>query len=321
RSAATFLPYNCTTTGRELADSQLFGHRRGSFTGAVSDQPGLVRTAAGGTLFLDEIGDLAIDVQPKLLRFLEQQEIMPIGETRPQRVDVRVLAATNTDLEKRVAEGKFREDLYYRLSVIRIHVPPLRERREEIPHLSTYFLREACERLAKPDIHLSSEALDVFSQYWWPGNVRQLKDESQRAVALSAPGGLIEPARLSPHILSTRLPASSDPTMPARLARTPSTHLAAAVESGERDLIQAQLCTTARTLIRTMRHIQMGAGVKHIWTDPKQQDQRTTERQSVALPARLTWKDARGTTRFATVVTRNVSQFGVYVESPSPVSI
>src|SRR4029077_19066989 len=144
RSGAVFLPYNCTTTCRELADSQLFGHRRGSFTGAVSDQRGLVRSAAGGTLFLDEIGDLALDVQPKLLRFLEQQEILPVGETRPQRVDVRVLAATNADLEQRVAEGRFREDLYYRLSVIRIHVPPLRERREEIPHLSTYFLREAC---------------------------------------------------------------------------------------------------------------------------------------------------------------------------------
>ena len=132
-------------------------------------------------------------MQPKLLRFLEQHEIMPIGETKPQRVDVRVLAATNADLEQRVAEGKFREDLYYRLSVIRIHVPPLRERREEIPHLSTFFLREALERLGKPDIHLSSETLDVFSQYWWPGNVRQLKNEIQRAVALSAPGGTIDP--------------------------------------------------------------------------------------------------------------------------------
>jgi transcriptional regulator with GAF, ATPase, and Fis domain len=129
--------YNCTTTGRELADSQLFGHRRGSFTGAVSDQPGLVRTAGGGTLFLDEIGDLSFDVQPKLLRFLEQSEIMPVGETRPIKVDVRVLAATNADLEQRVAEGKFREDLYYRLSVIRIHVPPLRQRRERFL-LSTF---------------------------------------------------------------------------------------------------------------------------------------------------------------------------------------
>jgi DNA-binding NtrC family response regulator len=188
RSAGTFLPYNCTTTGRDLADSQLFGHRRGSFTGAVSDQPGLVRTAVGGTVPGRDRG-------PSPRRAAETAALPP-GNTRscrlarqPQRVDVRVLAATNADLEQRVAEGKFREDLYYRLSVIRIHVPPLRERREEIPHLSTFFLREAIERLGKPDIHLSSETLDVFSQYWWPGNVRQLKNEIQRAVALNAPGG------------------------------------------------------------------------------------------------------------------------------------
>jgi DNA-binding NtrC family response regulator len=236
RSAAMFLPYNCTTTGRELADSQLFGHRRGAFTGAVSDQQGLVRSAAGGTLFLDEVGDLPLDVQPKLLRFLEQSEIMPIGETRPQRVDVRVLAATNADLEQRVAEGKFREDLYYRLNVIRIHVPPLRERREEIPHLSTYFLREACDRLAKPDIHLSSEALGLFSQYWWPGNVRQLKNEIQRAVAMSPPGGTIEAQHLAPEIAAIRVPGSVP--VSRRTTVMPS-NLAAAVEQVERDLIQA----------------------------------------------------------------------------------
>jgi DNA-binding NtrC family response regulator/tetratricopeptide (TPR) repeat protein len=257
RSAAMFLPYNCTTTGRELADSQLFGHRRGSFTGAVSDQPGLIRSATGGTLFLDEIGDLALDVQPKLLRFLEHQEILPIGDTRPQRVDVRVLAATNADLEQRVAEGKFREDLYYRLSVIRIHVPPLRERREEIPLLSTFFLREASERLGKPDIHLSSEALDVFAQYWWPGNVRQLKNEIQRAVALSAPGGTIEATHLSPEISATRLPTS---TLPARGSARGHANLASAVEQVERDMIQAALdrsggniSETARTLGLTRR--------------------------------------------------------------------
>ncbi len=253
RSAALFLPYNCTTTGRELADSQLFGHRRGSFTGAVSDQPGLVRSAAGGTLFLDEIGDLSIDVQPKLLRFLEEQEILPVGETRPQRVDVRVLAATNADLEQRVAEGKFREDLYYRLSVIRIHVPPLRERREEIPHLSTYFFREACERLVKPDIHLSSDALDVFSQYWWPGNVRQLKNEIQRAVALSTPGSTVDPAHLSPEIGSTKLPSAmaARPRPPTRGVTT----LASAVEQIERDLIQAALDRTGGNISATARSL------------------------------------------------------------------
>ena len=249
RSGALFLPYNCTTTGRDLADSQLFGHRRGAFTGAVSDQPGLVRSAAGGTLFLDEIGDLPLDVQPKLLRFLEQSEIIPIGEARPQRVDVRVLAATNADLEQRVAEGKFREDLYYRLSVIRIHVPTLRERREEIPHLSTFFLREACERLGKPDIHLSSEALDVFSQHWWPGNVRQLKNEIQRAVALSAPGGTIEPVHLSPELVAAPFSGGGGLRRPIGEAA----NLAFAVEQVERDLIRAALDRAAGNISETAR--------------------------------------------------------------------
>jgi DNA-binding NtrC family response regulator/tetratricopeptide (TPR) repeat protein len=252
RSAAVFLPYNCTTTGRDLADSQLFGHRRGSFTGAVADQPGLVRTAGGGTLFLDEIGDLPLDVQPKLLRFLEQQEIMPIGETKPQKVDVRVLAATNADLEQRVAEGKFREDLYYRLSVIRIHVPALRQRQEEIPHLSAYFVREAAERLGKPDVHLASETLDVFSQYHWPGNVRQLKNEIQRAVAMSGSGGLIEPAHLSPEISNIRLPTAA-----AGSVRTPRSgaNLASAIEEVERDMIQSALDLTGGNISETARSL------------------------------------------------------------------
>jgi hydrogenase-4 transcriptional activator len=250
RSGAMFLPYNCTTTGRDLADSQLFGHRRGAFTGAVSDQPGLVRSAAGGTLFLDEIGDLPLDVQPKLLRFLEQSEIMPIGETRPQRVDVRVLAATNADLEQRVAEGKFREDLYYRLSVIRIHVPPLRERREEIPHLSTFFLREASERLGKPDIHLGSGALEVFSQYWWPGNVRQLKNEIQRAVAMSVPGGTIEPPHLSSELVAAPLPGAPAGT---RRVAGPAANLAFVVEQVERDLIRTALDRSGGNISETAR--------------------------------------------------------------------
>src|SRR6185295_13433625 len=244
RSAAMFLPYNCTTTSRELADSHLFGHRRGSFTGAVTDQQGLIRSAAGGTLLLDEIGDLPLDIQPKLLRFLESGEVMPVGETRQQRVDVRVLAATNADLEQRVAEGKFREDLYYRLSVIRLHVPPLRERREEIPHLSAFFLREACERLGKPDVQLGSDALEAFSQYGWPGNVRQLKNEIQRAVAMSTPGGTIEAEHLSPEVGATAGTATSitgakgaGAARPARAAA----NLADAIEEVERELIQAAL--------------------------------------------------------------------------------
>ena len=236
RRSAMFLPYNCTSATRELADSQLFGHRRGSFTGAVADQPGVLRTAVGGTLFLDEVGDLPLDVQPKLLRFLEQGEVLPVGDTRPHRVDVRVVAATNADLEQRVAAGKFREDLFYRLSVIRIHVPPLRERREEIPHLSTYFLRETCDRLAKPGVRLSPETLDLFDAFPWPGNVRQLRNEVQRAVAMTTPGGLITPDLLSSAFGAA--PLADRESASGRLRRTT---LANAVEKLEREMIEGAL--------------------------------------------------------------------------------
>jgi DNA-binding NtrC family response regulator len=243
-----FLPYNCTSATRELADSQLFGHRRGSFTGAVADQPGVLRTAVGGTLFLDEVGDLPLDVQPKLLRFLEQGEVLPVGDTRPHRVDVRVVAATNADLEQRVADGKFREDLFYRLSVIRIHVPPLRERREEIPHLSTFFLREMSERLAKPGVRLSAETLDIFDTFSWPGNVRQLRNEVQRAVAMAPPAGVITPELLSPIFGTTGV-------VPDTIAkgRGRRTTLAGAVEKLEREMIQAALERASGNISETAR--------------------------------------------------------------------
>jgi DNA-binding NtrC family response regulator/tetratricopeptide (TPR) repeat protein len=252
RRTAAYLPFNCTTMTRDLASSQLFGHRRGSFTGAMTDQPGLIRSAVGGTLFLDEIGDVPLDVQPQLLRFLEQGEILPIGETRPLAVDVRVLAATNADLEQRVAEGKFREDLYYRLSVIRIEVPPLRARREEIPHLSTFFLREACDRLAKPEVTLSSATLDVFARYHWPGNVRQLFNEIQRAVAMTTAGSTIEPEHLSSDLSAQRLAGAVAATAAGGWAPEPGT-LAENIEKVERTIITATLDKTGFNISETAR--------------------------------------------------------------------
>jgi DNA-binding NtrC family response regulator len=207
----------------------------------------------GGTLFLDEIGDLPLDIQPKLLRFLEQGEIMPVGETRPLSVDVRVLAATNADLEQRVAEGRFREDLYYRLSVIRIHVPPLRERREEIPHLSTYFLREASERLDKTDVTLDAATLDLFARYWWPGNVRQLRNEIQRAVAMSPSGGTITPEQLSPDLAAPDRDARSGRSLPTGTRPAVPGNLAEAVEEVERDVISATLQKTGGNISETAR--------------------------------------------------------------------
>jgi DNA-binding NtrC family response regulator/tetratricopeptide (TPR) repeat protein len=246
RRNSVFLPFNCTSATRDLADSQLFGHRRGSFTGAMSDQPGVLRSAAGGSIFLDEIGDLPLDVQPKLLRFLEQGEILPVGETRPIRVDVRVIAATNANLERRVAEARFREDLYYRLGVIHIHVPPLRERHEEIPHLASFFLREASERLAKPEVRLSQATLELFDDYTWPGNVRQLRNEIQRAVALAQPGSAIEPEHLSRQLVG--MPSSGG--APRRGGRAT---LAEAVGKLERETIRTALEQTSGNISQTAR--------------------------------------------------------------------
>jgi hydrogenase-4 transcriptional activator len=251
RSDQIYLPFNCTTTTREMADSQLFGHRRGSFTGAVSDQPGIIRSSAGGTLFLDEIGDIPLDVQPKLLRFLEQNEIIPVGDPRPVSVDVRVVAATNADLEQRVADGKFREDLFYRLSIIRIALPPLRDRREEIPHLCTYFLREASEKLDKPDVQLSSSALDALTQYWWPGNVRQLRNEIHRAVAMNPAGGMLEPEHLSGDVTSG--PVTNVPGGAAGFSPNRPGPLADAVAKLEAEMIRATLDQTGRNLSETAR--------------------------------------------------------------------
>ena len=257
RSGVMFLPYNCTATTNELADSQLFGHRRGSFTGAVADQPGIIRSADGGTLFLDEIGDLPLEIQPKLLRFLEQGEILPVGEARPQRVDVRVIAATNADLEQRLAEGRFREDLFYRLGVIRLHVPPLRDRREEIPHLVTFFLREATERFGKADVELGADTLEFFANFAWPGNIRQLRNEIQRAVAMSAGGAVIGLEQLSPELTRVTQPAGD---RPRRRALDRRLTLAAAVDQLERELIgtaldgcRGNISETARVLGLTRR--------------------------------------------------------------------
>ena len=191
-------------------------------------------------------------MQPKLLRFLEQGEIMPVGENRPQPVDVRVLAATNADLEQRVAEGNFREDLYYRLSVIRIHVPPLRQRREEIPHLTTFFLREASEKLGKPDMRLSTEVLDLFAQYFWPGNVRQLRNEIQRAVAMAPPGGTIGPEHLSADLTAAPAPMSGSASG-SRVSLRGGQTLASVVDEIERDLIREMMTRHRGNISETAR--------------------------------------------------------------------
>ncbi len=209
RKDKIFVPFNCTAVPKELAEGHLFGYRKGAFTGAVTDSPGMIRAADGGTLFLDEIGDLPIDVQPKMLRFLQEGEVQPIGEKRPIKVDVRVIAATNMPLEEKVADGSFREDLFYRLNVIRLRVPPLRERRSEIPPIVNYYVNHFASRFGKHDITFTPQTIDLLMVCEWDGNVRQLCNEVQRIIARAVDNEVITPDHLSPDLKRSARPLTS----------------------------------------------------------------------------------------------------------------
>ncbi|HLG13778.1 MAG TPA: sigma 54-interacting transcriptional regulator [Blastocatellia bacterium] len=274
RARAIFLPFNCTATPKDLFDSQLFGHRRGAFTGATANYPGIIKAADGGTLFLDEIGDLSLEVQPKLMRFLQESEIQPLGEVKPIRVDVRVLAATNSDLERAVDDGRFREDLFHRLNIIRIHVPPLRQRREEVPVLADHFLGHFASRSGKHDVTLSEDAIEALTAYSWSGNVRQLRNEIERVVAYASDGARIESEDLSPEVAhphKTAAPPGSeverrgmvvgDTGVPVESGNGDGGHRSASVASGvklkeataalETQLIQEALVRNRNNLSRT----------------------------------------------------------------------
>jgi DNA-binding NtrC family response regulator len=243
RAKASFLPFNCTSTPKEMLDSQLFGHRRGSFTGATEHFQGIIRAAAGGTLFLDEIGDMGLDVQPKLLRFLESNEVHPVGETHPVRVDVRVVAATNANLDALVSEGRFREDLFYRLNIVRLHLPPLRERRMEIPALAQHYLQKYAREYMKGELRLAEETMEYLVLYRWPGNIRQLANEMRRMAALCESGAVLMPEHLSPEIAASRrtIPASERVLDPTEVVVRLDQPLAAATEHLERAIVQYAL--------------------------------------------------------------------------------
>jgi DNA-binding NtrC family response regulator len=243
RATATFLPFNCASTPKDMLDSQLFGHRRGAFTGAVEHFQGVIRAAAGGTLFLDEIGDTGLDVQPKLLRFLEAGEVHPIGETQPARVDVRVIAATNADLETLVRDGRFREDLFYRLGIVRLHLPPLRERRVEIPSLANHYLRKHALEYRKGDLRLAEDTMEYLMLYKWPGNVRQLANEMRRLAALAETSAVLMPEHLTPEITASRrtVPASERTLDATELVVRLDQPMAAAVRHLEQVMVEYAL--------------------------------------------------------------------------------
>ncbi|MEJ0038789.1 MAG: sigma-54 dependent transcriptional regulator [Gammaproteobacteria bacterium] len=190
RSEGPFVAVNCGAIPTELMESELFGHKRGSFTGAVADKKGLVQSAEGGTLFLDEVADLPLHMQVKLLRVVQEKTVRPVGEAREEIVDVRILSATHKNLAQLVAEGRFREDLFYRINVIEMRVPSLRERPEDIPELAETILKRLSRRMKMEPPHLNPEALQILESYGFPGNVRELENVLERAVTLCT-GGVI----------------------------------------------------------------------------------------------------------------------------------
>jgi transcriptional regulator with PAS, ATPase and Fis domain len=200
RSESEFIPFNCSAVPAELVESMLFGHRRGTFTGAMSDQAGLIRSAENGTLFLDEIGDLPLLLQPKLLRFLQEGEIHTLGERAPRKVNVRVIAATHKDLEALVSEKLFREDLYYRIATLTLKVPPLRERREDISTLISHFVSHYARKNERPISGITAEAIQILETYSWPGNIRELAAEIERLVLYAEDDGYIRPENISQRI-------------------------------------------------------------------------------------------------------------------------
>jgi transcriptional regulator with PAS, ATPase and Fis domain len=244
RSEKEFIPFNCSAAPPDLIESMLFGHRRGSFTGALQDNDGLIRAAENGTLFLDEIGDLPLNLQPKLLRFLQEGEIHPLGERTPRMVNVRVIAATHKDLEQLVQQRLFREDLYYRIASLTVRVPPLRERPEDISALISHYLSHYARRNDRMIAGITWDAIRALENYSWPGNVRELAGEMERLVLYAEENTHITPEDISRHIC----PASSQQ---AQSDKRSGENLELLLEDYERRVITETLkrndCNVART--------------------------------------------------------------------------
>jgi DNA-binding NtrC family response regulator len=244
RTDAPFVKLNCSAVPAELIESELFGHERGAFTGAVAARRGKFELADGGTLFLDEVGDMPAAMQAKVLRALQEGELERVGSQQTLRVDVRVVAATNKDLQAEVAAGRFREDLYYRLAVVLVHAPPLRERKEDIPELADRFLAEACERNGRRSMAFARDAYLVLQGHEWPGNVRELKNLVER-VAILCDGPTLGPEEVAAVLPGARKPRED------RFREGASFH--ELVEEAEREIILAALAKNGENVSETAR--------------------------------------------------------------------
>jgi DNA-binding NtrC family response regulator len=259
-SRGPFVPFNASAIPRDLVESQLFGYRRGAFTGAVEASGGVFRAAERGTLFLDEIGDLDFTVQPKLLRFLESGEVHALGDARPTQTRVRIVAATNAPLEALVAEGRFRSDLFYRLRVTTLALPPLRERKDEIPALAAVFVRKACEESGRQHLSVADDFIAALLLHEWPGNIRQLANEVRRVVALADDGATLSARDLSPEISAGWV--AKHPDGPAQ-PREP--HLGVRLDQPlDQAIDDVERAFIARALAQTGGHVSEAAKILNI---------------------------------------------------------
>jgi two-component system response regulator HupR/HoxA len=233
---------NCSAFNENLLESELFGHVKGAFTGASRDKQGLFEVADGGTFFLDELGEMSPALQVKLLRVLQDGSFMPVGGTKQKRVDVRVIAATNRNLEEMVEKGTFREDLYYRLNVVNLRLPPLRERRGDVPLLVDFFLGKMATKAGAPKKSVSADAMVALESYPWPGNIRQLENELQRAQVMSGKEGVIDLSALSPTVAgAARSGAKAPAAISAHEVPEGESKLKDVLDSVEREMIVAAL--------------------------------------------------------------------------------
>ena len=256
RAKQNFVAVNCSSFSKELLESEMFGHKAGSFTGALKDKKGLFEEANHGTIFLDEIGEMAFELQAKLLRILETGEYIKIGDTKPTRVNVRIIAATNRNLPEEIAKGRFREDLFYRLGVFQVHLPPLRERREDIPRLARHFLQIAARELGVEAKQLHPETETALTRLAWPGNVRQLENTC-RWLTVMAAGQEVLTQDLPSELFETTIPDSPTQMQPDSWATLLGQWADRALRSGHQNLLSEAQPEMERTLLTTaLRHTQ-----------------------------------------------------------------